>query len=43
MMPDNPTHNRLETNKPTLQKNQGGSTSLLTTSGKHFEPGPNCG
>ena len=25
MLPDNPTHNRLETNKPTLQKNQGGS------------------
>lgn len=29
MLPDNPTDNRLETNKPTLQKNQGGSIVQL--------------
>lgn len=30
MLPDNPTDNRLETNKPTLQKNQGGSVAFAS-------------
>ena len=30
MLPNNPTDNRLETNKPTLQKNQGGSHPAST-------------
>ena len=36
MLPDNPTDNRLETNKPTLQKNQGGSVLAPDNLGRHL-------